>query len=670
MFEDRVKSILDCLQRRAQYISTFPATFFIVAVVAVPALSATFTVTNTNDSGPGSLREAITQANVNMALDTIEFNVPSGDPNCAVVPGHGTVCTISLSTQVDVVFPVIVNGYTQPGASANTNPITMGSNAVLLIEIRSSNPPGSENSGLVFGSSGSGSTVRGLVMNRLAIAIQFLGNDNSTIEGNFIGTNAAGTVALPNTTAGIRISSSADNNIVGGTSNSARNVISGNTSSIGVQITINCAGNTVQGNFIGTNAAGNAALGNATGVSIENNSPNTLVGGDMVPARNVIVPSLQGGAVNISNTHSGVQVRGNFIGTDLTGTIRLENSSRGVDMLVTTGVTVGGLTAALGMPPGNLIASGNFGIGGQSTHSLTVQGNLIGTDTLGNLLSYPVPPLGGNTYGISLHDATALIGGTTPGQANVIAGHTDAGVKSTFGGQITTAILGNSIHSNGRVGGPSGLGIDLAITGVSSNDPCDVVHPQNFPVITNILAAQGLVSISGTLNSVANKTFRLEFFSNTVTDPSGFGEGKTFLGSANVTTDGTCNAAFSSLIFNLPSGESFITATATRLDAMMVPIETSEFSAVQMTPTAANVTIAGRVLTANGLPVYRANLVLTDAKGMAYSSISNAFGYFRFDDIAVGQTYILSASAKGTRFAPRVIVVTEEIADLEMIGVP
>jgi hypothetical protein len=65
-----------------------------------------------------------------------------------LVPGHGTVCTIGLSTQVDVGFPVIIDGYTQPGTSANTNPITMASNAVLLIEIRSSNAPGTENAGL------------------------------------------------------------------------------------------------------------------------------------------------------------------------------------------------------------------------------------------------------------------------------------------------------------------------------------------------------------------------------------------------------------------------------------------------------------------------------------------------------------------------------------------
>ena len=344
----------------------------------------TFSVTNTNDSGAGSLRDAINQANGTVALDTINFNIPSSDPNCVAVPGHGTVCTISLSTQVDIVFPVVINGYTQPGTSPNTNPITMGSNAVLLIELRSPHPPGSQNSGLVFGSNSSGSTVRGLVMNRFSSAISFNGNDNSIVEGNFLGTDPRGTVARPNLT-GVQIIFSADNNTVGGTSPGARNVISSNAS-VGVDVEVNSIGNVVQGNFIGTSAAGNAALGNFTGVRIGNNSLNTLIGGDTVSARNVIVPSLQGVGIDISNTHSGVNIRGNFIGTDINGMTRLENSSTAINMLVTTGIVVGGATATPGMPPGNLIVSGFFAIDVTDMPNLTVQGNLIGTDITGAVL--------------------------------------------------------------------------------------------------------------------------------------------------------------------------------------------------------------------------------------------------------------------------------------------
>src|SRR5206468_12622172 len=139
------------------------------------------------------------------------------------------------------------------------------------------------------------------------------------------------------------------------------------------------------------------------------------------------------------------------------------------------------------------------------------------------------------------------IGGisTTPGQnpGNLIAGNGGRGVNVTSVSTNGIVILGNSIHSNGS------LGIDLGNDGVTMNDSCDPdITPnnlQNFPVITNVLAAQGLVSISGTLNSTANTTFRLEFFSNTLGDLSGFGEGKTLLGSANVTTPvGACDVSF------------------------------------------------------------------------------------------------------------------------------
>src|SRR5205085_2709145 len=93
-------------------------------------------VVNTNDNGPGSLRQAIADAdanpNFNSTLDTVSFNVPSSDPNCKPAAPH--VCTISLLSALPVVTdPVIIDGYTQPGASMNT--LAVGDNAVLTIEL-------------------------------------------------------------------------------------------------------------------------------------------------------------------------------------------------------------------------------------------------------------------------------------------------------------------------------------------------------------------------------------------------------------------------------------------------------------------------------------------------------------------------------------------------------
>ena len=107
----------------------------ITLLFAAPSLAsaATIPVTNTSDSGAGSLRDAIAAANVASDVDTISFNIPSTDPNCNATTG---VCTITLSSTIHIFRPVIINGYSQPGASPNTNPITAGSNAVLRIEIR------------------------------------------------------------------------------------------------------------------------------------------------------------------------------------------------------------------------------------------------------------------------------------------------------------------------------------------------------------------------------------------------------------------------------------------------------------------------------------------------------------------------------------------------------
>src|SRR5258707_4941333 len=105
-----------------------------------------------------------------------------------------------------------------------------------------------------------------------------------------------------------------------------------------------------------------------------------------------------------------------------------------------------------------------------------------------------------------------------------------------------------------------------------------------------------MVMLSGTLDSLANTTFRLEFFSSAAGDPSGNGEGRTFLGALdNVPTNGSCIANFGPLSFPVPSGQGIITATATMLDGSLNPIETSEFSAFVM-PTPANDSVSGKVL--------------------------------------------------------------------------
>ena len=92
-------------------------------------MTMTFVVTNTNDNGAGSFRQMLIDANNNPGKDTIRFNIPGN-----------TKHTISPASPLPVITdPVVIDGYSQPGASPSTNPITAGSNAVLMIELNCSN---------------------------------------------------------------------------------------------------------------------------------------------------------------------------------------------------------------------------------------------------------------------------------------------------------------------------------------------------------------------------------------------------------------------------------------------------------------------------------------------------------------------------------------------------
>jgi len=205
-----------------------------------------------------------------------------------------------------------------------------------------------------------------------------------------------------------------------------------------------------------------------------------------------------------------------------------------------------------------------------------IQGNSIGANATGSALGN-----GGN--GIRLGSQTGgeiptyipatntQVGGTAAGVSNLIATNGQAGV-AVIAGQ-GNRILGNSINANGA------LGIDLAADGVTANDTGDPDLGsnglQNFPIIT----AARSDGVSGTLNSASNATYRLEFFSNAACDASGNGEGKTFLGATNVTTNGSGNASFS---FATPIvvGQ-YATASATD-----PANNTSEFSACKLVASA------------------------------------------------------------------------------------
>jgi hypothetical protein len=518
--------------RRAALLLSAPLVLgFILALVgslavALTAPASTFVVTNTGDSGTGSLRQAILDANAHLGADSITFNIPGFGP-------HTIMPSTALPTISDL---VTIDGSTQPGFTGSP-----------IIELNGSGA-GANVDGLRI--TAGNSVVSALVINRFSSdGVELSGNGGNIVKGSYIGTDVTGTVDLGNAFRGLNIASS--NNIIGGTTSAARNVISGNDNT-GIFMTARTTGNLVQGNFIGTNAAGTGAIGNGSGVVTEGQSGNSAshtIGGTVPGARNIISGN-NGPGISIGGTLSGHLVQGNFIGTDVTGSSAVGNVSDGV--LINFGSasnTIGGTT-----PAARNVISGNGRNGVRSDyHPNTVQGNFIGTQGNG------VSPLGNGLNGVLINSFNDnAIGGSANGAGNTIA----------FNGGAGVLVLGpsNPVSSNAIFANAS-LGIDLDGDGVTPNDPCDgdagSNNRQNTPVITSASSVGGTTTIEGTLDSTPNMTFTIEFFSNATCDPSGFGEGETLIGSATVTTNGGCLASFAvTLPIAVPSGR-FITATAT-----------------------------------------------------------------------------------------------------------
>ncbi|UCG93065.1 MAG: T9SS type A sorting domain-containing protein [candidate division WOR-3 bacterium] len=519
-------------------------------VTAQGVFASEYTVTNTSDSGPGSLRQAILYANANPGTDMIIFNIPTTDPGYNHTTGAFTIQPLSFLP--NITDAVIIDGYTQPGASYNTNPPNLGTNAVLKIELDGTYA-GSGGSGITVSSGGSGSKVRGLVINRFRYHGIYLGfnSSNNVIEGNFIGTDVTGTIDIGNSGSGIVIFHSS--NLIGGMSESARNIISGNSSGVDINGSV-ATGNLVQGNLIGTDADGTDILYGTVGVRIYEGASNNIIINNIISGHNSWGIDIEGSGT------TGNKVKGNLIGTDVSGTIALGNGN-GIRIFQASNNTIGGIISEAR----NIISGNNFnaystGIEIQNgADNNIVQGNFIGTDINGNAL-------GNASHGIFIG---ANANNNDIGFNNTIAYNIGDGVFVISG--TGNAILSNSIFAN------AGLGIDLGSSGVTPNDVGDgdggANNQQNFPVLNSATAGGGNITIDGTLNSTPNSSFRLEFFANSASDPSGHGEGEIFLGSAIETTNGSGNVSFAvTTPVEVPPGQ-FISATATDPDN-----NTSEFS--------------------------------------------------------------------------------------------
>jgi CSLREA domain-containing protein len=435
--------------------------------------------------------------------------------------------------------------------------------------------------------------------------------ENTTIEGNIVGLASDGATDRGNDGEGIDSAVAAGTTTIGGTTAAARNVISGNGGR-GLFLGQFSGTYVVQGNIIGLNAAGTAAVANGMGGALIQGTASTIggttgvtVGGSCTGACNLISGNIGTGL----STSSSSVVRGNYIGTDMTGLLDLGNTGAGISSSTDSSViTIGGTSAEAR----NIISGNNsFGLSWSDigANNDVIQGNYIGVGSDGTTA------VGNSNPGISLGGDGNTIGGTAAGAGNVIAfngGSVSPGVQlnSSASGN---SIRGNSIHSNGT------LGIDLDPVGsVNANDPDDpdtgANDQQNFPSLGTAEVTAGAVTVVGTLNSVPSSTFTLDFYSNSSCNaaaPNNHGEGRTYLGEKTaVTTDAGGDATFTFTSDGSPvvSAGDVITATATDANG-----NTSEFSRcrVALGTASPSISVADAMVTEGNAGTVNASFTVT-----------------------------------------------------------
>ena len=465
------------------------ATGVVLLASALPASAGVLTVTNTNDSGAGSLRQAILDANLAPDFSTINFNIP----------GAGVHSIAPASELPTITQPAIVDGYSQPGASANTQLI--GNDAVLLIEITGTN---GAFAGLTVAAANT--IIQGLVINLFGVNVDLSSaGDGTIVAGNFIG-------LLPDGSDSASIFQ--DYGIVTGSFDQARR---------------------------------RSSPGGGGG------PPRITIGGTAAQDRNVISGHADG---NISVENDlGVAILGNYIGTNAAGTAAVTEQDDGIRMSNASEITVGGTFFG----EGNVISGndGAFHVSLGPATGIVIIGNRIGVDAAGT-----APITNGGNFNFFNASSGIRIGGTNPGEGNTIAYGTANGVTlSTAATDID--VRGNSIHDNALLGiGYNATGFptpnDAGESDGIQNYPIIRSVEHNGPSGIGVTRVQG--KFHSTPSSTFNLDFSTN--PPCARFPREFLEGQTYFDSEPITTDGAGNAVFDFNLADTDDGVR-IAATAT-----------------------------------------------------------------------------------------------------------
>lgn len=502
-----------------------------------------------------TLQEAAIATTNTLGPDLIAFNIPLSDPGLLAgsfrIVSEGFITIGDDGTTVDGTTQTAFTGNTSDGPEIwlfGSIPVSMSSPGLL---IRS-------NHNRVMGVGG---------FHWFKNGIQIEGNDNVV----------TGCTTVQVLESGVLITGA--NNVIGGSAPADRNLFS--LCSTGITISSPSAtGNIIRGNFIGTTVDGTSELGNnSCGISA---GSWTTIGGALPGEGNVIAGNGHlgeheapiGRQVWLTGDHN--TVLGNLIGTDRTGTVALGGS-------VSAGIEISGSSNTVGAPgAGNLIsghswrAGGGFQVGvrlsgGQSN---VVQANRIGTDVSGTGSLPNVRGVEVAMYSFLDLARNSRIGGTGPGEGNVIAHNLADGVAvngSGGVGALGVRVTRNAIFANGELG----INLFSGFTGypatVTQNDPGDADagpnNLQNFPVLLSAVDNGVATTVTGTVDMPSPALATIEIYSNDTLDPSGFGEGQSFVGSTTPSSAGSFSAS-------LPSGMAGTYVTAVATDAAG---NTSEF---------------------------------------------------------------------------------------------
>lgn len=412
-------------------------------------------VTSTGDAiavdGFVTLREAMESvnggANINGDVvgigaygtnDTISFNI-SGSGVQSISPGS------ALPTLVN---SVIIDGYSQPGASVNTSPTS--DNAVVLIELNGANAGLLGVNGLLLGEGSGGSRISGLAINRFSGASILVQSDSNTIDGNFLGTDATGNVAMSVTGGfGIAIEASS-NNTIGGLLPAARNIIGGNSD--GINVRLDSQDTVIRGNFIGLGADGTTAVGNrSNGIALQG-AQNNEIGGILPGAGNTITNSGAAGVAIFEAVLPGLSSTGNSI----LGNSIYHNGL--LSPLTTTGID---LVASNAYPNLDGVTPNDLGDGDTGPNLLlnfpvltSVSSDDLSTTIQGGLNSSANTP-----YRIEFF-STATASGTGFGEGEIYLGYVDV-LTDEFGNASFSTIVATSV--------PNGQFVTATATGAGTS---------------------------------------------------------------------------------------------------------------------------------------------------------------------------------------------------------